>query len=97
MVQVSWERGNRNLLCTLSGPQFSLLYMEGLGLMSQKGSANSDRLALYSPLPVIQEQSDSKLLKAPCLKTHPLPPLFQDTCPSQGWQTPTGQLPRPEI
>ena len=85
MVQVSWERGNWNLLCTLSGPQFSLLYMEGLGLMSQKGSANSDRLALYSPLPVIQEQSDSKLLKAPCLKTHPPAPTLP------------GHLPKPRL
>lgn len=49
--------------------------------MSQKGSANSDRVAFYSPLPVGQEQSDSKLLKAPCLKTHPLPPRFQDDLP----------------
>lgn len=64
--------------------------------MSQKNSANSDRLALYSPLPVDQEQSDSKLLKAPCLKTHPLPPHFQDDLPKPRLADTQGQLPRPD-
>lgn len=64
--------------------------------MPQKSSANSDRLALYSPLPVDQEQSDSKLLKAPCLKTHPLPPHFQDDLPKPRLADTQGQLPRPD-
>lgn len=64
--------------------------------MSQKGSANLDRLAFYSPLPVGQEQSDSKLLKAPCLKTHPLPPHFQEDLPKPRLADTQGQLPRPD-